>query len=433
MALTLLTEPGDITFARNPVVVSLLVSGGIVASPPANYRVLIEVFFEKTYGSGVYTSAAVLQGLYDNAGKVYFDLSSILEGECRAGRTLPEVPVWGTTDVAKADNLRKYYFRYAEDYGIPPVTQPWTTSPPKLALDGGISQGLFASGDFFGGISAANSLLTWQAQGKPMGLDSPEYLPWYNYTGSAKEVVVQRITYDVDTNATTITYMLEGNGISADPMETLLLPVGLGVSPVASDVYKVAFRVVDSSSDYEGGSPTYLSPSRTFRVDADYPHHERHIQYLSGFGCPETWRCVGEYSKALTVGRSTAVRPLLPGYNAFASDVFQWSREVRNELVFRTGYIRQGDAEVLQEMLAAGDIYDVSEAGYIPLVLTSTRFDITSTRRDLHFLEFAAVPRLNMRNFSKQGFAETNPDTNTWQEPDGTSWLTDLTTSWDLP
>ena len=429
MALSLVSEPGDIAFARNPVVVSLLVSGGIVASPPANYRVLLEVFFEKVYGSGTYTSAALLQGLYDNAGNVHFDLSSILNGECRAGRTLPEVPEWGTVLAAKADNLRKYYHRYTEEYGSPPAQQAWTTSPPKLALDGGVSQGLFASGDFFAGITSANSLLTWQADGKPLGLTQPEYISWHNYTASPRSLVVQRTAYDVDNNATTIVYLHESS-VTAQAYETIVLPIGFDVAAVASDVYKVVFRVVDAASDYEGGSPTYLGPSRTYRIDRDFHDSERYVQYLNSFGCPETWRCTGEYSKALSVSRQTAVRPLLPGYNAFATDRFQWGQESNNELTFRTGYIRRGDAEALAEMLAAGEIYDVSEDGYIPLLITTGRFDLTSTRRELHFLEFQAVPRLSMQNFSKQT-SVGNPEGDAWQETDGQYWLTELVVSWD--
>lgn len=430
MALSLVSEPGDIVFARNPVVVSLLSSGG----PFANYRVILEVFFEKTYGSGAFTSVALLQGLPDDAGNVLFDLSSILEGECRADRALPQVPAWGIAAPVKADNLRKYKYRYSEESGTPQVQGAWTNSSVKKAMDGGVSQALFAAGNFFTALNATNSLLTWMADGKKIGLTQPEFLNWHNYAGYARTVVLERVCYDVDNNAQVKTFLHEVAPISVASRETLIIPCSLSIGTVPTDAYKVQYRVVDATSDYEGGSPTYVSQARTYRIDRDYYDSERNIEYLNSFGCPECWRCVGEYSKSLSISRQVAVKPLLPGYNSFASDRFMFDAAFENDLTFRSGYIRRGDAEVLAEMLIAGDIYDVSPDGYIPLLLTGTRFDISSTRRDLHFMEFSAQPRLSQRNFSKiQLGGGGTPEVDAWQEPDGEYYLTELLIPWDLP
>ena len=91
---------------------------------PDNYRVLLEVYFEDSYRAGDYRLAAQMDGTPEaGTGYVYFDISSVLSAECRAARSEPLVPVWSTDAPALADNLRRYYFRYTEEYGTPPAAQ----------------------------------------------------------------------------------------------------------------------------------------------------------------------------------------------------------------------------------------------------------------------------------------------------------------------
>ena len=175
----------------------------------------------------------------------------------------------------------------------------------------------------------------------------------------------------------------------------------------------------------------FLSEARTYYIDRDYYESTRYVQYLNGFGVPETIRCTGEWAKRVEVDRSTAVRPLLPGYLDTASDNFQFAREFTPILIYRTGYIRKGDAETLQELLIAGELYDVSADGYIPLLLTDQRFDVTSTYETLHAYQFACRPRLNMKNFSTKKLTQSDADS--WEEPDGESWFDALQVAWQMP
>jgi len=254
-----------------------------------------------------------------------------------------------------------------------------------------------------------------------------------------KLVPIEVVRYDVDTGAAAAAlFVYEGNGIDVLPMESLIIPVGpaivedaLGSTFLAADHYKYVVRVVDESSDYEGGDPDYLSQPVTYYVDREYREASRYIQYANGFGAPETWRCTGEWSKRLQGTRQVATRPLQPGYSATASDTFQYARAFDPVFIYRTGYLRKGEAEVLQEMLIAGDLYDVSSEGYIPLRITDNRFDVTSTYEDIHAYQFSASPRLAMRNFSKKQVSGTVSDA--WQEPNNDSWFDALTVPWNLP
>ena len=100
-------------------------------------------------------------------------------------------------------------------------------------------------------------------------------------------------------------------------------------------------------------------------------------------------------------------------------------------LEYRTGFLRKGEAEVLQELLTAADVYDVSADGYIPIRLTGDRFAVTETRQSLHAYSLEAVARLTMRNYSKVRVLAG--DANAWQEPGGASWFDTVLVAWKLP
>lgn len=406
-------------------------------STPDNYRVLVEVFFEKSYRSGNYERVAQLEGFpAPDTGFMYFDLSNILEAQCRANRPEPLVPQFDTSTLAIADNLRRYYLRYTEESGTPATTAEWQYGNLKYAMDGGISQSLFAEAGYAGyldGLDADNALLSWMPDGRSMGENQPEYLPWYNHTGETKEIVLQRIQYNVDTGVAAGTaYLYEGAAVPVRQYETLLIPVGPALMSISgSNIYKYTVRVVDAASDYEGSAPEYLSQPRRYYIDRKYTESQRYIEYVNGFGAPECWRCTGEWAKKLSVKRDTADVALAPGYNALASETLQYARQSETPLTYRTGYLRKGEAEVLQELLMAGQVYDVGEDGYIPLRLTGTSFAVTSTRENLHAYSIEAVPRLDMRNFSKRTVTSGTADA--WQETNDDAWFDAITIPWGMP
>lgn len=261
---------------------------------PANYKVLFEVYVERTYRGGDYMLAASLQGTPDETdGYIYFDISSVLAAECRAGRSEPLVPLFSTSDPALADNLRRYYVRYTEEFGEPPVAADWYYSGGiKMAMDGGVAQSTFAEGDFLGALDDADALLTWMPDGRTLGLSQPEYLAWYNHNGSTKSVYIEMQWYDVtDDTLSSASFFYNGSPLSVRSDEVAIFPVNptlLGLDAEA-DAYKYRVRVTDGLDEQ--------SQWRYYYIDRDYYESERYLQYLNGFGVPECWRCTGEWSK----------------------------------------------------------------------------------------------------------------------------------------
>lgn len=395
---------------------------------PVNYSVLFEVYFEATLRGGDYALAAQLKSTPDSDGYMSFDISSILEAECRAGLADPVVPEWGTSDTYEGANLRRYYIRFTEQYGTPIVAQEWEYDDVRVCMNGGVSQSVWAAGDYLSGLSATDSLLTWMPDGRKIGLDQPEFLAWYNWDVEDRYVVVEMKWTNI-TNGAVSTATQHFTEVRVRPKEVGMLPVNptlLGLD-AESNAYKYQVRVV-----YLDGA-TYIGVSqwRTYLIDRDYYRSERYVQYLNGFGVPECWRCTGVWGKKLGVDRQVAEVPLLPDYNEFATNRFQFSTVWDQELTYRTGYLTKGQADVLQEMLISGEVYDVSSEGYIPLRITTNSFQVTDTDEDLHSYQFTAQPRLDMRNYSKTKL--TNPNSGAWQEPGGDAWFDAMLVPWELP
>lgn len=397
-----------------------------VDSTPVNYSVLLEVYFERTYKAGDYVLAAQLKNQPDVDGYTQFDISSILEAECTAGLVSPVVPTRDSADTMPADNLRRYYIRYTEEYGTPIVSQEWQYDSVRVCMNGGVSQTIYAQGDFLTGLNIDDCFLTWMPDGRKIGLDQPEWLAWYNWDVEARSVFIQMQWYAIaDNHASTASGHF--TALPTDPHEVALLPANPTLLGIPSNAWKYRVRVV--YNDGEAYQP--LSQWRNYYIDRDYYHSERYVQYLNGFGVPDCWRCTGVWGKKISIERTIAERPLLPGFNEFATDSFQFRGLWDQELNYNTGFMTRGEADVLQEMLVSGEVYDVSEDGYIPLRLTSNAFPVTDTDEDLHAYRFTAQPRLTARNYSKKKL--NNLQSGAWQEPGGEAWFDAVLTPWELP
>jgi len=400
---------------------------------PDNYRVHFEVFFESAHKSGTFERVAALESVPDAAGFHYFDVSGVLSRECENALSKPSVPNAGTDEPVLADNLRRYYVRWAESSGTPVTYGVWSYWEMQEVLNGGISQLLFTEGDWLAARDATNCILSWMPDGKRVDDDTPEFLAWYNWQETAATVVLELQWRHADTGVWVRTFELDvADKAVVQPGETLLIPIkptlfGLDAQPNA---YKFSVRVVDATSDWEGSNPTYLSPARTYYLDRDHYAGKRNLQYLNGFGVPETLRCLGEFAQKLNVQRETAESVLMPGYAAHDTERRHYATDFEVEFSYRTGFITRAEADVLQEMLAGREVFDVHDEGYVPLLVTSSQFEVTDTFRTLHAYTFNALPRLKMRNYAYTPPTTAGPDY--WQAPDGSYWLDHNSQPWEI-
>jgi hypothetical protein len=401
------------------------------SAEPENYRILWDLFLEVDYLSGQYDRVAQGEEFLNASSEAYLNLERILDAQIKTTLATPGIPEYSNEAPLLADNLRRYYIRYREAYDD--IEEPsWTLSSVRRVILGGIAQNLFAQGDFLNTINEETAFLTWKPDNRTIGPSTKEYLAWYNYTGSTKNLVLEyRGTY-ADGSVTTAYYRYESPNVQALPGETVLFPVGYSEVGQDDDLivsYKV--RVIDRGEDYEGGVPTYLSKSRTYNLDRYYRESERTLMYRNGFGCPETLRCLGYATTDLSTDREDATHILEPGYAATTRERFQSEVSWRNIFTYRTGYLPKLELDSLQEMVIYNQVYEVLPEVYVPLFITNKDMAITETRQLLHALTIVAEPALQQRNYSNIMMDEANAG-EFWLTNNGGNWLTIFGQPWQI-
>jgi hypothetical protein len=406
----------------------------VADATPDNYKVFVDVFFEKTKDSGVFELAGGFEGRPDPLGYCFFDFSSVLDAACRESMPTLPIPEYDLATPQPAGNLRRYYLRYTESFGAPEAAEDWTNLPIASVINGGISQALFAQGGFLSGKNSSNAFLTWQPDGHTVLPNQPEWLPFFNFYPATISVYIERKWYkNTDLTLGGTANIFASPLYSVKPGETLLMPVNpaaMGIDAEAT-AYKYTIQLKLAAAYGPSAIGTAVSEIRTYYIDRLHYRTQRTLQYLSGLGCPETIVCKGAATKNLKLERQTSARVLQPGYSQFATDERQHAGSGQFEFIYRTGFVTASLANVLFDLLVGTDLWDVKSDGYLPLMFLDQNYEVSDSDKTLRSFTLKARPRLAMRNFSTQQI--TAPASDYWQEPDGSNWLDENLIPWGLP
>lgn len=393
---------------------------------PDNYEIVLELFFEKNYLQGDFEKIASLANIPGTDSLTAFNLQAILDESIVLNLPDPPIPSFENKEPFLAQNIRRYYIRYSEDFhGISSIE--WTNSEIKIALCGGISQSLYAQVNFFETLSESNSLLTWYPNRKTVSTDQPEYLAWFNYTNEIKEVFPRVKIYD-DASALPQDTLFSFDSIIVNPNEIALIPVGydqLNLGQEPQDIQKYEVNILDLN-EYISQNEVELSQSRIFYVDKNYHGEKRYIMYLNSFCLPETLRCIGYFTNELQIEREESNRILEPSFTSTTHEIFQYNYEFNNFFTYRSGYLSKHEVEALQQLLIYNRLYEVSQESLIPLLIKDKKYRITETRQFLHSIQFQAVPALKAVNYS--GLIEQV--SKGWQITSGGRWQTSFSSTW---
>lgn len=409
----------------------------LTTNVPTGYTVRLDVFAEPIYKSGTFERLATVGGAPARNSRKDLEISEILHQAIREYLDDLLIPSWGTALPYAADTLRRFYIRaYETSVGEPLLWDSFQTGSRKTALAGGIAESLDASVDFLGTRDATNSWLTWRPDGQTVAPEQPYYLSWFPwnydqtlYSGAYLEVE------ETDADGTvTSRYVYEDDDVAVT-LAPIVFPVGpteLGIA-ATTNYYRV--RVIQNTNvpalEEEPDRSAY-STWRTFFVDRSHYHEVRYLAYINAFYLPEITRCTGDADKDLDIQyeESLAIKPL------GSADSFREKR-VHNTtwedvFTYRTGYLPRLEAETLQHELRASDrVYEISAAGYIPLVLRGRSFPVGSSRRNLHSIEITATPALMDRIYSREDGTIVNIEVDVWGSPNGVDiWASPLAESW---
>lgn len=401
---------------------------------PDNYKVYIDVAIETTYAGGDYEVYATLEAIPDADSYATFDISEVLHKALQSLLADPPIPPWGTAAPYLLDTIRSYYIRIwemADDEEYSDI-EIFPSASTKLAMLGGIAQNLHANYNFFDNLADDNSLLTWYPDNKKVGIEHPEYITWFNYTASPKDIVLELIRYTT-AGALNKLFRYDDTPLSVGANRAAVIPVGYTELAIDDeDVLKYTIRVVDDASDWEGGNPIYLSQMRTYYIDYAYRKEERVLMYLNSFYAPQALRCTGDLVEDMDVSRQESRHILPPNYSAAFAEIRQYEAEWSELFIYHTSWLSRLEARALQEMLAYNHLYEVSSYGYIPLYLLSESFPITATRNTLHNIELKTKPAL-LSKFYSNILIPLTPEQEAWLTDLEEYWQTALALPWETP
>ncbi len=396
---------------------------------PSNYKVNVEVMIETGWGEE-YARAAIMEVTPGTDSKARFNVADVLHAFIRDSLPDPLVPTWDADAPYLATTVRHYYIRIWE--GIGEASADYDTyleSDPKICVLGGIASAIAADMDFFGSINVDSSILSWFPDQKTIDEISPEWLPWYNYKEDDATPGIEWVAYYTDGSEETNTFYLED--IIVEPSQIALFPISyrlLNISVPSPLLYKIKLRVVDGSVV----SYTAASPWRNYLVDHNVYESTRYLMYLTGFYFPACLICPGDFEAELEVDRQTSQAVFAPGATSAFFEQRQHAQSWTDVFTYNTAYLRKMEADALRELLIYGKLYEVSEYGFIPLLLRGKTFRMGSTRENLNRFAIVAEPALLSRYYSTVAIPVTE-EGEAWLTDSGNYWATQLALPWQLP
>lgn len=334
---------------------------GVNRQVRSNYEGLLDVYIEDEPGSDEYLSPITLISHPDESNKLRFRLEEYLS---RAFND-PQKPTYNQTTITETENLiRRYYYRYAERYGVPSDSSKYLVSDSILsAFNAGVSFIDFAAGTFQTQYltNSTNRFLTKMPRASEVTKTQQQYL-YYKQNNSATELRLRVKIYYQDNSTYTATFLTKAgplNGIA-------ILPVGysqLNLEGVNSYSDTNPIVKYDVWVSYNTGSQ--LSETITFIVNADYRLYERVFLFRNSFNAFETVWFDGERKTKPNITLTTAQRTLEANYTSDAREETYHDRSHQDEFELSSGW-REKDARMhLLEFFASEEVYEITSGKFI--------------------------------------------------------------------
>jgi len=162
---------GNVTFSTG------VSQAGINRVYRENFGILAELWVETSFASGEYNLITTQLKVPDEFSQIEFNWQKNLDAVVAIEADLPDL--FATSPNYCSNHLRKYYIKYAEQWGAPVVTRKLINSAVKMVYSGGISytESVFQPDVLVTGyFSYAKKFLTLSPVSKPISKSQHEYL-----------------------------------------------------------------------------------------------------------------------------------------------------------------------------------------------------------------------------------------------------------------
>ncbi|OUJ71988.1 SprB repeat-containing protein, partial [Hymenobacter crusticola] len=367
-------------WSGNPITLSLDAGDDYRADPTTkpDLTFLCEVWLEPVYGSNEFIQiGTVLEQPADADGRTVFQVEELLDDYLGW-----HVPAVGDVYVRLATPLfRRFYLKYAELYGDPPVRAATQVLTQHMVLRGGLSSYEHVAQTYQDVYRpAVQPFLTWQPNQKPVALDQPEYLYFLVDSAATSLQLWVRWFYDDGTNAER--NVATHTGLSR--YEVHCLPAGylqLGLNNAEqADRHIERYQVWVTDSD-----GVLRSEVRHYLLDRRPVLQRRYLVFANSLGGMDTVAMVGEGQLDVEVTGEEVQRSPVPFPDPLDGDQLVLDRTLRPVLKLGSG-VRDNAREwmaVQQELLLSKRVLLLYGTRWVPVTVKAQ----TSTlKKDNDFL-----------------------------------------------
>jgi len=353
---------------------------------PAGYHLLYQVHFADL--EGAYVKLFQGEPRPDVSGEVYADLRQALRSyvENKIGTSL--LPDLTATEPESIEMARRYFIRYKENENN--NSNSWTESNIKTVFPGRRDVIDYPdTHNYLASKNANDAFLPVAVQGNVVGSSQSTWLHWYNHTGGSADIVLQ-VTALTSTGTSTPSYVYTSNPLSVPDNQVARIPVNYGQLNLVNALgYEV--QVVDASSDYTGGSPTFLSESVLFYVDRITHRQELEFVFLNEFYLPESFRCLGDLTVTQEIERGLVRRFLAHDYTREDTEFDDYSSDNVILYTFRTAPMPKKQLLRLQALFAYNALYLRDGNDLLRYIINSDSFTLQPGGEFLYQAQFEAV------------------------------------------
>ncbi|WP_375445748.1 DUF5977 domain-containing protein [uncultured Fibrella sp.] len=338
---------------------------------------------------------------YDGA---QFRIDELLDGFLQVQKPFPRQAVLGIVP-----SLTMPYCLHERVTGGTPAVSTDVTRPKMWVFAGGLDRADFAGWgtNFFNTyLAAKRQFLTWQPADKVVSGDvlAEEYLYFLiNFTPTPTQIRLKaQLTWPDGRQETCQLLALDS------PVLNSVVSVPAGVAQLGL----VGEGITSYQLWLSNQNDERLSEVRTYRIDPEYRPDQRWVLFANSLGGFDTVRLLGQGSETMTANWAITEQDQFGSTAIDFASMRVVNVDADNTLTVSTGYFEEKGSYWLQyltELMLTRAVYQITEKGHIPLLLTTAELTNKQDNSDViaRTLTFKRANQEN--NYSQLPVATSGP------------------------
>jgi hypothetical protein len=381
MSLSLLIEPYEIAFSKNPIYFQF-------STTEPSLRA--EIFIESFHYSNAFSKIITYDNLADEFGIVDLEIQDILNSQLK--HVLPEYNI--KHDLTIINSIKRYYIIVTEyDTDGNKVNTMVTTK--KHVVLGGISHEEYPTAKFWETyLPQEKIILSWQNSNLAITPEQPYFINFICSDDYTTYGLWYDIKYYFDDN-TTLTKAFQPTSSLPYKWQHYLLPVSLEAMQAKYTGTKTIVKYDVFFNSYDGSNFTQISETITINIDTtnyQFPNYFHYFNSLSGL---DTLRTIGLTTSKYSNEAIQLEKSLKAIYKSQEGTSFQTNIYEIASYTTATGWLTKEALDHLRDMLISSSIFYIHKEQYIRILLKQSSI----TQKDDEFLYSMIIKyRYNFNN-----------------------------------